>query len=103
MKTSIRTILEENYIQQINKIILDKKLTKNDFFEIALNEFIKKNDKQTYTLKFNNFERISTRNFIIAVFNPLSIKFRNLAEKLNLTQTQLFREIIIYYLEKKSK
>ncbi|MFZ1291392.1 MAG: hypothetical protein WAR79_14955 [Melioribacteraceae bacterium] len=101
MKTTIRTVLEENYIKQINKIISDKNLRKNDFFEIALNEFIKKNNKQTYIVKFNNFDRIRTRNYLIAIEEPIAIKFRNLMEKLNLTQTQLLREIFIPFISKK--
>ncbi|MBK8946055.1 MAG: hypothetical protein IPM32_12405 [Ignavibacteriae bacterium] len=98
MRIIFRTILEDNYISQIRKSKINYTFSKNDLLENALSEFIKKNDKVTYVVKFNNFERIKTRNYIFTIDVKVAKKIYDLMEKLNLTQTQLLREILIPYL-----
>ena len=99
IKKPIITRLEEEYIQTLTRILEKNKLTKRDIFAEALKGFESKIPRNgTYEVKFANFDRLYTEVFQISIRNESVERFYQLSEKLNITRSQLLREILLTYL-----
>ena len=97
-KKNLVTRIEKENIDSINQIRRTNNWTKGDFLIAAMKEFkVKLGSKNNYILKFDEYDRTFSNVYSLIIKGELLDEFVDLANKLDLHYTKLFREILMSY------